>query len=296
VSVKKLLFLADTPSWVFDSHRREISKRLTPEYETQCVYRDIGFPKDPKFYDAFDCVYVMDTRLFERNPPVPRDKTCVGIRCEFSWKNEGADKHYARYVKDRASVFHVVCRAHQDEFAKVDPSVLLVQHGIDLRVFNVGERIWRDSGLVVGVAGNPRSGGDKGFDVVKRACEVAGCELKYAEKLSRDEMADFYRSLDVLCIASASEGQNNPTMEAMACGTPVVSTRVGAAAEMVSEEFLVDRDAKAFADVLADLKMDDSSRREFIGRQVSAKMVSWSWDVKVESFKYMFETTMNGKK
>jgi len=293
--MKKLLFLADTPSWVFDSHRREISKRLAPEYETQCVYRDIGFPKEPKFYDAFDCVYVMDTRLFERNPPVPRDKTCVGIRCEFSWRGEGAARHYERYVKHRARVLHVVCKSHQLEFAKVDPNVLLVQHGIDLNAFNVGDRTWNASGLVVGVAGNPRSGGEKGFDIVQRACEMAGCTLKYAEKLARDEMAAFYRSLDVLCVASASEGQNNPTMEAMACGTPVVSTRVGAAEEMISEELLVDRDPKAFADVLEDLKMDDIARREFVGKQVSSKMKSWSWDARAESFKYMFEITMDGK-
>ena len=136
--MKRVLFLADVPGWVFDSHRREIAKRLAPDYDISCVYRDVGFP-DRSFYDGFDCVYVMDTRLLERKPAVPPEKTCVGVRCEFSWVQEGAVRHYERLVRGRARVLHVVCEKHRREFVRAVPDVMLVQHGVDLKVFKPQE-------------------------------------------------------------------------------------------------------------------------------------------------------------
>ena len=293
--MKRVLFLADVPGWVFDSHRKEIAKRLAPEYEVSCVYRDVGFPAR-EFYDDFDCVYVMDTRLMERKPQVPPEKTCVGVRCEFSWAQEGAATHYDRLVKGKARVLHVVCKKHLEEFSRVDPKTVLVQHGIDLAAFNCWDRTWNSDKLVVGVAGNPKSGGEKGFDLVKRACDSIGAELVTASGLSKAEMPGFYRSLDAFCCASASEGQNNPTMEAMACGVPVVSTRAGAAEEMVGPEFLVDRAPAAFAHKLSVLKALKGEERAKLGFLTSKKMEAWSWDARAPGFKEMFEKIMNGER
>ncbi len=42
-----------------------------------------------------------------------------------------------------------------------------------------------------------------------------------------DDMAGFYSAIDILCLPSLSEGCSNVVAEALACGTPVVATRVG---------------------------------------------------------------------
>jgi len=49
----------------------------------------------------------------------------------------------------------------------------------------------------------------------------------------QDQLRDIYSRCDLWVTASASEGFNLPAMEAMACRTPVVSTRTGWPAEAV---------------------------------------------------------------
>jgi teichuronic acid biosynthesis glycosyltransferase TuaC len=61
---------------------------------------------------------------------------------------------------------------------------------------------------------------------------------------------------DVMALASASEGLANAWVEALACGTPIVITSAGGAAELVtapSAGRLVAREPGAFADAIAEL-------------------------------------------
>ena len=44
----------------------------------------------------------------------------------------------------------------------------------------------------------------------------------------KNKLREIYNSLDIFVFSSCSEGFGNPPMEAMACGTAVVSTNVGA--------------------------------------------------------------------
>lgn len=48
-------------------------------------------------------------------------------------------------------------------------------------------------------------------------------------------VADWMNAADVLCLPSYSEGYPNVLVEALACGTPVVTTDVGGAREIVDD-------------------------------------------------------------
>jgi hypothetical protein len=80
---------------------------------------------------------------------------------------------------------------------------------------------------------------------------------------NREEMLDFYRSLDVYVCASRSEGTPNPCLEAAACGLPVVTTRVGNMPELIGDGengFFVERDVADIADKLRRLRDDPALR------------------------------------
>lgn len=58
--------------------------------------------------------------------------------------------------------------------------------------------------------------------------------VSFHRGVPHEKMRDVYNAADALVLASKSEGWPNVLLESMACGTPVVTTRVSGAAEAVS--------------------------------------------------------------
>lgn len=128
---------------------------------------------------------------------------------------------------------------------------------------------------------------------------VEGADLRLAireEKWrDRDEMLDFYHSLDVFVCASRTEGTPNPCLEAAACGLPVVTTRVGNMPELILDGengFFVERDAADIAEKLRRLR-DDPELRDRLGRAARTTVVeSWDWRCQAARYEPMFKAVL----
>jgi teichuronic acid biosynthesis glycosyltransferase TuaC len=141
--------------------------------------------------------------------------------------------------------------------------ISVLRNGVDTRLFRPADREaerkrLRLAGTVLLTVGNLV--GNKGHDValealrefpgaclliigegreegnLKRLAGVLGIQdrVKFLGSVPQEELAAYYGAADALVLASSREGWPNVLLEAMACGTPVVSTRVGGTPEIVA--------------------------------------------------------------
>ncbi len=108
---------------------------------------------------------------------------------------------------------------------------------------------------------------------------------KFVGPVANDKLRDFYNAADVTCLPSRNEGWPNVVLESLACGTPVVGTRVGAMPELLSDSgsgVLVDVSAESIHRGLC-----EAVERQWKRNAIAARAHSYSWDKvaeRVEAF------------
>src|SRR5262249_21289975 len=113
---------------------------------------------------------------------------------------------------------------------------------------------------------------NKGLDLAEAAMKILKARIPEAtlHVLSNVEacrMPLYYRAADVLLCASRQEGCPNVVKEALACNLPVVSTRVGDVAELltaVRPSAVVPRDPNSMGAALAEILV---ARKRSNGRE-----------------------------
>src|SRR5262249_1730593 len=106
-----------------------------------------------------------------------------------------------------------------------------------------------------------------------------------------EELPELYGAADALILASSREGWANVLLEAMACGTPVVATRIGGNPEVVAKPeagvLMHERSAKGVADgvraLFANLPAREATR---------AYASDFSWDATTEGQLALFRKVL----
>lgn len=121
----------------------------------------------------------------------------------------------------------------------------------------------------------------------KRLCHKVPVGAKYYRSPPQRDIPTIYASCGAWLFCSRSEGFGLPILEAMACGTPVIGTKAGAAPELLASGggWLLDRaDPDAFATMIVRmamlsendwLRMSDAARAEASHR---------TWSTAVDAF------------
>jgi len=105
--------------------------------------------------------------------------------------------------------------------------------------------------------------------------------ISFLPPVPRNELPNWYRAADLVCIPSYSESFGLVALEAQACGTPVVATAVGglrtAVADGISGVLVDGHDPRAWSSVLARL-LQEPQRRVLLSMGAIEHASHFGWD------------------
>jgi glycosyltransferase involved in cell wall biosynthesis len=107
---------------------------------------------------------------------------------------------------------------------------------------------------------------------------ASGERVLFTDYIPDAELPDFYSYADLLVHPSLSEGFGLTPLEAMACGTPVLSSSAASLPEVVGDAGLLfdPRDARALAELIVGVLHDGRLRAELSRKGLErAKIFSW---------------------
>jgi glycosyltransferase involved in cell wall biosynthesis len=111
--------------------------------------------------------------------------------------------------------------------------------------------------------------------------EVGGNGVRWLGEVSDDELARLYRGAVCVAYPSLYEGFGIPVLEAMACATPVVTTR-GTAMEEVADGAAVLVDASDPAEIAAGIERAAAERDHLVARGLE-RAQAFRWDAVAEA-------------
>lgn len=94
---------------------------------------------------------------------------------------------------------------------------------------------------------------------LRQRCQAATVadRVEFISNIPQEKLRNYYGAADALILASSREGWPNVLLESMACGTPVIATKVGGTSEIVQSRnagvLLRDRSPAAIAEGVVDL-------------------------------------------
>lgn len=152
---------------------------------------------------------------------------------------------------------------------------------------------WEHKGLSIAIEALARVQGRLRLWIVGRGDQ--GRFRAYAERCGvverirffgiRSDVERFYHAADVLVLPSRYEAFSLVSLEAAACGVPIIATRVNGVEELLGEDeagFVVERTPDAFAKALTQFALD-AGRRARMGQAARRSASTYTWERSTES-------------
>lgn len=242
--MKNIVWIIDVPGWAYDANIKKISQNL-PQYSHQIIYGIHGIAEE-SIKKADIIINVLPHYLYRCKSYF--NKTVIIIDSIRAW----TDKDYSLFNQMKG----IICcndYIYKKTLLYTNKGILQT-NGVSLSEY-FPKKVENKETFTFGFAGNIKgTGGDyKGWSIYQQALlaipQASQHNAIYEQsQISLDRMVpDFYHKIDCLVLLSDGEGCSNVIMEALACGVPVITTKVGYHGEFLTHKkecFFVLKEAK----------------------------------------------------
>lgn len=242
--------------------------------------------------------------------------------------------HYIAWVMNSSDVVTAPCRSVAEMAVKQGcrKKIEIIPHGVDINQFNPnidGTRIRKELGLVdddVMVLSVQRLAKKKGLEYLLKAATLIearkpkfvivgkGPERNRLEVLAKhldvegdviftsfvpdEELPEYYAACDIFVLPSLYEHFGLVFAEAMACGKPIISTKVGAAAEVIGDGkaglIVPPADPNALAWAISRLTTDKGLREQMGGMGRHKVKGEYDWNLITKRYVDLYEMVLRG--
>lgn len=289
----KILILPDSPNWAFDFVTNEIIRYLSHKYSITKMYnienKKIISPID---HTKYDLVFRFISFLVDTTKNVPRHKLLTSIRSQNSVERK-PEFYTSEVLLSHYNCISVVAKHMRTLLPNRCCPVFDTPNGVNTSLFRP---LKHEHDFTIGFAGNSKHPGEKGVSLIVEAAKQCGVKYKVADRqvkwIPHEEMPLFYREIDTYVCMSATEGMPNSVLEAISCGKPVISTRVGGVPELVEEGVngvFVERSVESLVRAINKLK-DCPDLQRYMAQQARERAVSqFDWEQRVLGYEKFFD-------
>lgn len=326
----RILLIPNVAWWIIGEMGEQIIARFGDKYDFYFVPEGI-FERRPELLgaflpavDAIHCLNESSIELFRDLEPETLPPIATWIHHVTEW----SPQH--QLAAERSAALTVCTEGWKRDIAPRVPAhlpITVVPHGVDLDFFRRRKVPEGTFGIppnrfvigFIGTKGSDRDRGRKGTDtlleVIRRSAALLpdlhvvlggpGWELELERLRSLGVSASatgyipkphlplLYSALDVYLTTSRVEGGPCTVFEAMACGTPVVATRVGAVPDLIIDgvngySTEVD-DVDALVACIAQLDQERGRQQE-LAKHARETISQWPWSVALTPLGPVYES------
>ncbi len=300
MKMSKIAILYDVDGWAYHAESKSMQKYL----KRNNINCDI-FPY-PFFYSKMnekDRLSYSGVFLFPRQArplTFPAEKTIVKFSSFGDFSNQGSLNSF--------DFRHIICTNKQilkkaiEQIGDKNKNIVYLPLCIDSEHFSPHESYLDEKRgkLTVGFAGNSQRAG-KGFELIQQAIQKLGNNVNFItatyhgkDRLTYDNMPNFYRNIDLLLCMSKEEGGPLTAFEAGMCGVPTISGCEKSAINEVTvpdyDSFHIKRDVNS---LVLKIKEIDSNRKLLLNakKNIYKKMyLEHSWEKQIKSYINLLKT------
>lgn len=278
---KKVAFIYDVEGWAFYIMSHSIKRFLAKKFEVDIFRFDEDF--DQESYDAIVCF----------SPSVLPKNATKNIICGISSHKSG--------LVDKSRIFDFAFSNNIEIFENmVNANKFYIENGVNTEFFKLDSKK-KSKKFRIGAIGSKKWQNHKGKHRIDKICEMLGDEFENrsifidtkdrSKIMSQSDMREYYSTIDVFLVSSESETGPNTLLEAMSCGVPVISNRVGLAPiaiESMHSGILIDRfdDIESYVDAIMLLKNNKRLYKK-ISKNAMKSVENWNWKERYRGFDSM---------